>query len=88
MITHRTDDTTFGYRSTAAAIAAMCVHVPIPILPLSEFIGRKAGTGGGGIDSAGGVTPHFCRCCGKTVSKKKVKPSCDVCARCRSRGGR
>jgi len=88
MVAYRTDNTTFGYRSTAAVIAAMCTYQPMPSMSFRDVIGRKAGTGGGGIDSAGGLTPHFCRVCGRTVSAKKVKPSCDVCSRCRSRGGR
>ncbi len=48
---------------------------------------RHIGHGGGGASwSAGGCTPFFCRSCGKTVSRKHVKKSCDVCSKCRSRG--
>ena len=68
-------------------IAAMGL-APIPRMSLvSSFEeGRLAGTGGGGQSLRGGTTPFFCKSCGKTVSRKKVKPSCDVCSRCRSRG--
>jgi hypothetical protein len=61
---------------------------PIPRMSLADSFenGRHAGSGGGGSFRIGGTTPFFCRACGKTVSRKKVKPSCDVCSRCRSRG--
>lgn len=46
--------------------------------------GRLAGSGGGGVDAKGGVTPYFCKRCGRTVPAKKVMSSCDVCAKCRA----
>ena len=62
---------------------------PIPRMSLADSFeeGRHAGSGGGGASfRTGGTTPFYCKSCGKTVSRKKVKPSCDVCSRCRSRG--
>lgn len=63
---------------------------PMPRMSLRDSFdeGRFAGTGGGGQSLGGGTTPFFCKSCGKTVGRKQVKPSCDVCSRCRSRGGR
>lgn len=66
-------------------------HYVLPAIPRMSLIasfeeGRFAGHGGGGMSLAGGTTPFFCKSCGKTVGRKKVKPSCDVCAKCRSRG--
>lgn len=62
----------------------------IPQMSLRDYFeeGRFAGSGGGGQSLKGGTTPFFCKSCGKTVGRKKVKPSCDVCSKCRSRGGR
>lgn len=74
------------YLSTMAAMAPF--SVPRMSLHDSFEEGRFAGTGGGGQSLYGGTTPFFCKCCGKTVGRKKVKPSCDVCSKCRSRGGR
>lgn len=62
-------------------------YIPTPVSLTSAIEdGRYSGHGGGGQSCSGGVTPHFCTRCGKTVSRKKVKPSCDVCSQCRSRG--
>jgi hypothetical protein len=63
------------------------IHIPKNLLTSSFEDGRHSGSGGGGASfRTGGLTPFFCKSCGKTVSRKKVKPSCDVCSRCRSRG--
>lgn len=62
------------------------IHIPKMSLRDAFQDGRYSGHGGGGQSCSGGVTPHFCTRCGKTVGRKKVKPSCDVCSKCRSRG--
>lgn len=62
------------------------LHIPKMSLTSSFEDGRYSGHGGGGMSLTGGTTPHYCTRCGKTVSRKKVKPSCDVCSKCRSRG--
>lgn len=74
-------------RLAAFGIGAIgSIHIPRMSLSDSFQDGRFAGHGGGGMSLSGGTTPHYCTRCGKTVSRKKVKPSCDVCSRCRSRG--
>lgn len=47
--------------------------------------GRDSGTGGGGQCSAGGVTPYFCKRCGRTVGRRSVRKTVDVCQKCRVR---
>ena len=60
---------------------------PLPVFGMypAEPEGRQAGTGGGGQSATGGVTPFFCKGCGKS-SKKEIK--FDVCNRCKRRKNR
>jgi hypothetical protein len=51
------------------------------MIPRGEV--RFVGTGGGGISSSGGVSPFVCNQCGKTVGRKSIMDSVDVCKACR-----
>lgn len=45
--------------------------------------GRYSGTGGGGKCASGGVTPYWCKRCGKTKPASAMLENCDVCKKCR-----
>jgi hypothetical protein len=51
------------------------------MIPRREY--RDTGSGGGGQSRWGGCTPFFCKSCGRTVDRKQVQDSIDVCKRCR-----
>jgi hypothetical protein len=48
---------------------------------------RVSGTGGGGQSKYGGNTPYFCKRCGKTVDRRQVMYTVDVCKKCRVKKG-
>lgn len=45
--------------------------------------GRYSGTGGGGRCASGGITPYFCKKCGKTKPASQFMANVDVCKSCR-----